>query len=681
MGFTGTDTAIIVQGLPYLALLVCAVRQFFRERDLSHLYWVVAFTGTTLFSLLRLAGNKLLTIGGMPFAAALLLRLSLACLFIALYALFLLASTLASSRQWPKWLASAVLIICSSAVLLTPAHLTPPPQVDLVFQPLAWHLFILGSPLGGGIFVLLLFWHASTRFTGAIHRRLHCVNAGVGMLLLSLALTLAGIFFPGTAMQLRWTSQTFMLLAGIALLLGITTLGWLQRLWLLPELERVARLAGELILNPPVQEDANHEQVQTDGLRLILQHAMSDLSATTGVVQLWNPTQEKLETAVSLLIGERAQSACSKPADETLLAEVFEQQQALLRPGATRQLYLLRRHTTSGTMLAAPLVAQGKALGVLGICCSQRTLFAEGDLELLQVFASQMAQWLAYQQHLNAAVALERMRAEQTLKDDFIAVMAHELRTPLTVLKGRLQLLRRQLSKEGHTDAAEAVARLDIPFNRLKQLINTLLDVSYLDTGRLHVLRHALDLTSLVRKVVEAPDQARIVELELIGLYDEADKTSGGAQPVIVLGDSARLEQVLNTLLENARKYSPEESKILVRLERRAAPAEVVVSVRDFGIGIPPEDQPYIFQRWFRATNNTVRNYGGMGLGLYLSQEIINRHGGRMWVESSGVAGEGTTFFFALPLVSPQEIASLSESEPLPEYNHGERHHEQRGSR
>jgi signal transduction histidine kinase len=433
---------------------------------------------------------------------------------------------------------------------------------------------------------------------------------------------------------------------------------WLRRFWMLPKRESMTTLASDLILSAPPQEPVSDEQRQTQGLLLMLQRAVDALSADGGIVQLWNPTLETLECAVLLLADEQTNPPGSKPADEILLAEVFYQQQAILREGATRQLYLLRRRTRGRTMLVAPLVAQGRTLGVLGIARRPRLLFAKNDLALLERIANQMALWLVYQQQARSTALLESLRTDQAQKDVFIAEIVHELRTPLTVMKGRLQLLRRQLNKEGLTTAAEAVNALDDPFNRLGQLISTLMDVSYIDTGRLELLRHALDLSGLVRKVVERADAARPISLELAGQNED---DAGSAQPVLVVGDSARLELALDCLLSNARKYSTEESQILVRLERRADAGEVVISVQDFGIGISPEDQQRIFQRWFRASTSSTRNFGGLGLSLYLSAQIISMHGGRIWVESSGIAGEGSTFFFSLPLVAPQEVGGLSD--------------------
>ncbi len=171
-------------------------------------------------------------------------------------------------------------------------------------------------------------------------------------------------------------------------------------------------------------------------------------------------------------------------------------------------------------------------------------------------------------------------------------------------------------------------------------------------------------MIGLVRKVVEAISE-REIALELAqDSHPQQGTQADNARPMIVLGDAARLEQVLTSLLDNARKYSPAGSSVTVRVECLQSGTEALLSVRDQGIGIPPEHQPRLFQRWFRATPSGS-NYAGPGLGLYISHEIITRHGGRLWVESSGIPGEGSTFFFTLPLIPPGQVTETGETEVM----------------
>ncbi len=661
MGGSTADIARFVEGLPYLALLICSAGQFIRDREQSRLMSLLAFASASLFLLLRGIGKGLLAYGQGPDPALLLLRLSLVALWVMVYALFLLASDLAGTRRWSEWVAGAWLMTCSLAVLVAPASGPASLPASLALQPPALRWLLWLALLAGNLMMIMQFWRAAARFSGGIRRRLLTISSAGGLLFFGLLLAALSGALSAAATPLLWGERILIALAGIIFLLGFAPPGWLRRFWMLPELERLAQLSSDLILTSAPAALAASEEQQVGGLRQMLRCALNDLGATGGVVQLWNADRQLLEPTLSLLADKWANTACTKLVDDDLLVEAFQQQQATLRPGASKRISLLRRQVEACTMLAAPLVARGRVLGVVGISRAPRTLFVEDDLMLLRRFATQMAWWLISQEQ---AQLLEHLYAEQARKDEFIGVMAHELRTPLTVLKGRLQLLRRQLNKEGLNDAADAVAKLDSPSTRLGQLISTLLDVSYLDTGRLHVAQHALDLPGLLRKVANEAGQIRVIELRLPGPAEaDPDEGDAGSMPMIVLGDSARLEQVFNSLLDNARKYSPEESKIVVQLERRVEKNEALVSVRDFGIGIPSEDQPRLFQRWFRATAGSARTLGGMGLGLYLSAELIRLHKGRLWVESSGIPGEGSTFFVSLPLVSPQAVAGLRDGD------------------
>ena len=665
MAVSIADLTMLVLGLPYLGLATFSAYQFAQKREQSRFHRLLIFTAFSLFILLRVGGTAALHIGETA-AALLMLRLSLVSLLIAIYVLLLFASDLANTGVWLDRSAGSLLLALSAVVLLASATLDSSQDVGFMLRPflilaLVWLFLLIGN-----VFIICQFCRVSFHVSGIIRQRLHWMSGGIALSVVSLALILVARVEPAAAAPAFHIEQILLLLAGVALLAGFAPPDWLRRLWMLHKLEGISALAGKLILAVPQPDLATDEQRQTRGLRLMLERALNDLSADAGMVQLWNPAQEQLECAVLLLAREQISPPGSKPVDEAVLAEAFNRQQAMFRQSAARRLYLLTRRAQGRTMLASPLVAQGRALGVVGISCGPRLLFAEDQLTLLERIADQMAEWLVYQQHEQSTALLERLRAEQAQKERSIAMIAHELRTPLTVMKGRLQLLRRQLNKEGLTNAAEAVTKLDEPYNRLGQLISTFIDVSYLDTGQLHLPRHVLDLSGLVRKVVEQAGPASLVPL---ALTEQLEEEAGSVQPALVLGDSARLERVLESLLDNARKHSPEGSTILVRLERRAEADEALVSVRDFGIGIPLEDQPRIFQRWFRASGSPARQGGGLGLSLYLGAQIIRLHGGRMWVESSGVAGEGSTFFFSLPVVDPHEVGSLSDQVQGLEWN------------
>lgn len=231
---------------------------------------------------------------------------------------------------------------------------------------------------------------------------------------------------------------------------------------------------------------------------------------------------------------------------------------------------------------------------------------------------------------------LEEHKVREQHKDDFISMASHELKTPLTCLVAYIDLLHLLLERENNTQAIHYIKRADTQITKLTKLIADFLDISKAQAGKLVFTEKPVVIDDLVREEVElfqsmAPRHHLLIE---------------GATSCQVIGDRDRLGQVLINLLSNAVKYSPQANQIVVRLVREAS--EVIISIQDFGIGIPASDQERIFERFYRVSINHEQHFPGLGIGLYISYEIIRYHGGRIWVES--VEGQGSTFSFALPL-------------------------------
>jgi signal transduction histidine kinase len=257
------------------------------------------------------------------------------------------------------------------------------------------------------------------------------------------------------------------------------------------------------------------------------------------------------------------------------------------------------------------------------------------------------------------AQARQEMEQLNLLKDEFLALASHELRTPLTSILGNAELLQRLHKKqEAFTGAGQEQARnptstreSETPIlekivhqaGRMNWLINEMLDIARMrgEVFELHI-GQAIDVVALVRRVVE---QFTITSGRAITLETSRESIVGDF-------DEERVEQVLNNLVSNALKYSPPATSVTAGIELRSAehdqPGEVVIRVQDQGVGISEEDQAHIFDRFYRASSNKQNGISGLGLGLYISSEIIKRQGGRMWVESK--VGAGSTFFVALPL-------------------------------
>ena len=263
----------------------------------------------------------------------------------------------------------------------------------------------------------------------------------------------------------------------------------------------------------------------------------------------------------------------------------------------------------------------------------------------------------AASQELAALVVLQDVTAlkeTERLKDEFIGVAAHELRTPLAALKGFVEMLSVQTArgKGRPLDAwqQEALDAIDQATARLVDLIDDLLDVTRLQGGRLRLRLEPHDLVALVRRVVRR-----------LAVTDERHHIEVVAETEYVVAciDPPRVEQIISNLLLNAIKYSPEGGRVTIAVRADTPDGEAVISVRDQGIGIPPAQQALIFGRFIRADNARDRGIAGTGLGLYLCRELVERHGGRIWFDST--EGQGSTFFVALPLnLTPDDTETAS---------------------
>jgi signal transduction histidine kinase len=234
--------------------------------------------------------------------------------------------------------------------------------------------------------------------------------------------------------------------------------------------------------------------------------------------------------------------------------------------------------------------------------------------------------------------ALIEQKGLQRQKDEFIGIASHELKTPVTSIKAYTQVLERILKQKGDLKEAAMMGKMDAQLTRLTSLIADLLDVTKMNSGRLQFNNTDFDLNDMIRFVVE--DLQRTTDHHVIK-ETYADVGS-------VYADKERLGQVLTNLITNAIKYSPCGDEILV--SSRLEDNHIVVSVEDHGIGISKENLQKVFEQFYRVSGKMQHTFPGLGLGLYISSEIIRREGGRLWVES--VEGEGSTFSFSIPVTN-----------------------------
>jgi PAS domain S-box-containing protein len=299
-------------------------------------------------------------------------------------------------------------------------------------------------------------------------------------------------------------------------------------------------------------------------------------------------------------------------------------------------------------LMVVPILIGDRVEGLLNVENLSPRAFTDEDEEIcvrladFAAIAIQNAQLFAREQTARAEA-----EAANRAKDQFLAVLSHELRTPLNVMMGWVRILRGdQLQERQRTHALEVIERN----TRLQaQLINDLLDVSRIIAGKLELDRFPLDLVPVVQDAVDAiraEAQAKALTLDV-----ELDPTAGE-----VLGDQLRLQQVVTNLLSNALKFTPTGGCIGVRLQREGP--HVCLSVSDTGEGIDPAVLPHIFKPFHQADSTTTRAHQGLGLGLAIVRQIVERHGGAVEAQSRG-RDRGTVFIVRLPITALRALPGV----------------------
>lgn len=222
-------------------------------------------------------------------------------------------------------------------------------------------------------------------------------------------------------------------------------------------------------------------------------------------------------------------------------------------------------------------------------------------------------------------------------KDDFISTATHELKTPITSMRLFAEIVEKQTEERGDRIALESVRELNVQLDRLTALMNYLLDVAKVQQGRLELNKTFFDVNQFIEGVilmVKSVSKERAINF----IKDKSKKE--------IYADRERLGQVLTNLISNSVKYSAKEKEIIVKSEN--IKNNIVISVQDFGTGIPEAEQKLIFNRFYRANNAIDRHISGIGLGLYVAMQIVKAHHGKMWVKSS--KNKGSTFYLSIPM-------------------------------
>ncbi len=278
--------------------------------------------------------------------------------------------------------------------------------------------------------------------------------------------------------------------------------------------------------------------------------------------------------------------------------------------------------------------------------------FDTEQLELYGVLTQQLATALNGVQLYHEATEGRRLAEEaNALKSRFLSTVSHELRTPLNLIVGLSGMLL-QGDEGGEISLPEVyrkdVAQIHTNAQLLGGLIGDVLDLASSDAGKLRLANDIVDLSDALRLVAETGQQLA----QQKGLTWRVDMPDAGPY---VWGDRTRLRQVALNLIKNAVKFTA-EGEVQLTIEAQADGEVVVVSVRDTGLGIPPEEQELVFDEFHRSERSRSQGYGGLGLGLAISKRLIDIHGGTMRVESSGREGAGSTFYFTLSTVQPPDV-------------------------
>ncbi|WPV01455.1 PAS domain S-box protein [Mucilaginibacter sp. cycad4] len=227
-------------------------------------------------------------------------------------------------------------------------------------------------------------------------------------------------------------------------------------------------------------------------------------------------------------------------------------------------------------------------------------------------------------------------KQEEQRKNDFIGMVSHELKTPLTSLAAIIQVAQKKLMQSEDQFLSDAMEKANQQARRMAAMINSFLNISRLEAGKLLIEKRPFDLGQLLQEILE---ETRLTVTSHVFSLKECNNLRVNA-------DRDKIVSVISNLISNAVKYSPKGRLIDISCKLNGD-MMVVVSVKDEGMGIKPEDLIYIFDRYYRVETSHTRHISGFGIGLYLSAEIIKRHGGEIWAESE--LDKGSTFYFSLP--------------------------------
>jgi len=294
------------------------------------------------------------------------------------------------------------------------------------------------------------------------------------------------------------------------------------------------------------------------------------------------------------------------------------------------------------SQIVVPMIAGDDLLGVMDFQSKEVNRFSQEDIRTYTTLAAQTAVALQNANlYVEQAATVERLRELDHLKSDFLANMSHELRTPLNSILGFTDVMLLGIDGELTEQMQNDLTLIGKNGKHLLGLINDVLDMAKIESGRMRLGVDAFELRELLSEAIDlssslAREKGILVEMEM-----------PEDQSIIIRADRIRLRQVLINLLGNGIKFT-EEGRVWVRAQSREE--WVRIEVKDTGLGVPKDKLEMIFESFSQVDTSTTRKVGGTGLGLPISRSLVEMHGGRLWAESPGIPGEGSTFIVELPL-------------------------------
>jgi len=489
--------------------------------------------------------------------------------------------------------------------------------------PVAWTLATVGYIAALSLYCGIAFVRAGRHAEGVTRRRLQAISFGTILFAVEVLMAgSAGQFQDPEKTILNATGQVLGLLSAVAFFLGFSPPAFLRRAWQAPELRDFLQRAASLPRLPTTLDIVRE-----------LERGAAAATGSRAQIALWQEDDRKLRVWTP---GSNA--PLDIEAGQHFAGRAFEQQRTIFSSHPVRddpQGADVYRKGRVGAVIAAPITAGERRLGALVLSAERPPIFALADGELSQLLADQAAVILESRALIDHAAKVRAREEATRLKEDFLSAAAHDLKTPLTTVVAQAQFLERKAMRDPSAPSdLLGLQRIVREGQRLAALVTDLLDAARMEQGRLVSDREPVDLGALVSEVCSrqhaSPHECELdVRGAIVGNYDRK-----------------RIEQLLDNLVENAKKYSPEATPI--RVEVWQHDGEARISVHDQGIGIPPTDLPKIFERFSRGSNVDDRKFHGMGLGLYICRGIVEEHGGRIWAESE--IGKGSTFHVALPL-------------------------------